>query len=197
MAKNRQKVSETPTPTNISKQNKIKSFVRNKNFQHESPTPVIIISNSQPSDTTEKVPVSETELKQNVIAALKSEKSERKSRRRSCGDMDHIRAKWLLGFNLTMVGVDTLSLWGERDRDVVEVSEYEPRDDQQSRQQTEQGQDRLEEQDGIKPRVLSEESQGGELERRNGLINELFFMSDWGGCSVFQEETEDTGDHLR
>ena len=67
---------------------------------------------------------------------------------------------------------------GERDRDVVEVSDYEPRDDQQSRQQTEQGQDRLEEQDGIKPRVLSEESQGGELERRNGLINELFFMSD-------------------
>ena len=63
-------------------------------------------------------------------------------------------------------------------RDVVEMSEYEPRDDQQSRQQTEQGQDRLEEQDGIKPRVLSEESQGGELERRNGLINELFFMSD-------------------
>ena len=106
MARNRQKVSETPTPANISKQNKMKSFVRNENFQHESPTPVIIISNSQPSDTTEKVPVSETELKQNVIAALKSEKSERKSRRRSCGDMDHIRAKWLLGFNLTMVGLD-------------------------------------------------------------------------------------------
>ena len=86
----------------------MKSFVRNKNFQHESPTPVIIISNHHQSDLTEKVPVSETELKQNVIAALKSEKSkqeksERKNRRRSCGDMDHIRAKWLLGFNLTMV----------------------------------------------------------------------------------------------
>ena len=46
------------------------------------------------------------------------------------------------------------------------MSEYEPRDDQQSRQQTEQGQDRLEEQDGIKPRVLREESQGGELDTR-------------------------------
>ena len=108
MTRNRQKVSETPTPANISKQNKMKSFVRNKNFQHESPTPVIIISNNHQTDTTEKVPVSETELKQNVIAALKSEKSkheksERKNRRRSCGDMDHIRAKWLLGFNLTMV----------------------------------------------------------------------------------------------
>ena len=107
MARNRQKVCETPTPANISKQNKIKSFVRNKNFQHESPSPVIIISNHQQSDiSTEKVPVSETELKQNVIAALKSEKSGRRSRRRSCGDMDHIRAKWLLGFNLTMVGLD-------------------------------------------------------------------------------------------
>ena len=113
MARNRQKVSETPTPANISKQNKMKSFVRNQNFQHESPPPVIIISNNHQSDsdTAEKVPVSETELKQNVIAALKSEKSkqeksERKSRRRSCGDMDHIRAKWLLGFNLTMVGLD-------------------------------------------------------------------------------------------
>ena len=108
MTRNRQKVSETSAPANISKHNKMKSFVRNKNFAHESSTPVIIISDYQKSDLTEKVPVSETELKQNVIAALKSEKSkqeksERKSRRRSCGDMDHIRAKWLLGFNLTMV----------------------------------------------------------------------------------------------
>ena len=91
----------------------MKSFVRNRNFPHESPTPVIIISNNHQSDTIEKVPVSETELKQNVIAALKSEKSgqkksERKSRRRSCGDMDHIRAKWLLGFNLTMVCITAL-----------------------------------------------------------------------------------------
>ena len=45
------------------------------------------------------------------------------------------------------------------------MSEYEPRDDQQSRQQTEQGKVQLEEQDRIKPRVLREESQGGELER--------------------------------
>ena len=103
MTRNRQKVSETSAPANISKHNKMKSFVRNKNFAHESSTPVIIISDYQKSDLTEKVPVSETELKQNVIAALKCEKSERKSRRRSCGDMDHIRAKWLLGFNLTMV----------------------------------------------------------------------------------------------
>ena len=113
MTRNRQKVSEPAAPANISKPNKMKSFVRNQNFQHESPTPVIIISNNHPSDITDKVPVSETELKQNVIAALKSEKSkqgksDRKSRRRSCGDMDHIRAKWLLGFNLTMVCRTTL-----------------------------------------------------------------------------------------
>ena len=163
MTRNRQKVSETPTPANISKQNnKMKSFLRNKNFAHESPTPVIIISNHHhQSDITEKVPVSETELKQNVIAALKSEKSkkektERKSRRRSCGDMDHIRAKWLLGFNLTMVstlGKATFILRGNV-RDVAEMSEYEPGADHQPRQQAEQEQGRLEEQDGIEPRVL-------------------------------------------
>lgn len=54
-------------------------------------------------------------------------------------------------------------------RDVVEMSEYEPGDDQQPRQQAEQDQDQLEEQGGVKPRVLWEESQGGELERRIAL----------------------------
>ena len=47
------------------------------------------------------------------------------------------------------------------------MSEHEPRVDQQSRQQAEQDQVHLEEQGGRKPRVLTEESQGGELlERR-------------------------------
>ena len=49
------------------------------------------------------------------------------------------------------------------------MSEYEPRDDQQLRQQTEQGEGQLEEQDGIQPRVLGEESQGGELESCDGM----------------------------
>ena len=49
------------------------------------------------------------------------------------------------------------------------MSEYEPGNDQQSRQQAEQDQGQLEEQDGIQPRVLGEESQGGELENRVGM----------------------------
>ena len=106
MTRNQKKVPETKSPVktegNISKPNRIKSFVGKNKFQHESPTPVIIISNDQ--NNTEKLPVSEKELKENVINALKSDKSGReRKRRRSCGDMDHIRAKWLLGFNLTMV----------------------------------------------------------------------------------------------
>ena len=159
----------------------MKSFVRNKNFAHESSTPIIIISDYQKSDLTEKVPVSETELKQNVIAALKSEKSkkektERRSRRRSCGDMDHIRAKWLLGFNLTMV-CRQLRLKESEERDVVEMSEYEPGDDQQPRQQAEQAQGQLEEQDGIQPGVLGEESQRGELEKSPGIKLIKFVLS--------------------
>ena len=100
------KVSTTiNNPSNISKPRKIKSFVRKNNFQHESQAPVIIVSNNHTEESTEKL--SANALKENVIKALTAEKSrpgrrERK-RRRSCGDMDHIRAKWLLGFNLTMV----------------------------------------------------------------------------------------------
>ena len=99
------KVPVTNNPSNISKPHKIKSFVGKNNFQHESPTPVIIINNH-----TTPAKVSADQLKENVIKALKSEKSRaekggrgERRRRGSCGDMDHIRAKWLLGFNLTMV----------------------------------------------------------------------------------------------
>ena len=99
------KVPVTNNPGNISKQHKIKSFVGKNNFQHESQTPVIIINNH-----TTPGKVSADQLKENVIKALKSEKSRgeaggrgERRRRGSCGDMDHIRAKWLLGFNLTMV----------------------------------------------------------------------------------------------
>ena len=38
-----------------------------------------------------------------TIALKVTEKSIGKERRKSQGDMSHIRAKWLLGFNLTMV----------------------------------------------------------------------------------------------
>ena len=63
-------------------------------------------------------------------------------------------------------------------RDVSEMSEYEPGDDQQSRHQTEQDQGRLEEQDGVKPRVLREESQGGELGGNEGGGEISFCVSD-------------------
>lgn len=111
MTKTQKKVLSTNNPSNISKPNKIKSFVRKKNLQQESEPPVIIISNNNNNNTTtEKLPASAEELKENVIKALQSEKTRKdkvclneRKRRRSCTDMDHIRAKWLLGFNLTMV----------------------------------------------------------------------------------------------
>ena len=74
-----------------------------------APPPAIVISEDVSSSVTivpddEAAPATKRRESLGTIALkVTRDKSLGRERRRSQGDMSHIRAKWLLGFNLTMV----------------------------------------------------------------------------------------------
>ena len=81
-----------------------------KNVVNHTPVPPsIVISEdlNNASENSEVLPGKDERSRRRdsfgTIALKVTEKSIGKERRKSQGDMSHIRAKWLLGFNLTMV----------------------------------------------------------------------------------------------
>ena len=81
-----------------------------KNVVNHSPVPPSIVISEDLNNTLEDSEVhpgkderSKRRDSFGTIALKVTEKSIGKERRKSHGDMSHIRAKWLLGFNLTMV----------------------------------------------------------------------------------------------
>ena len=81
-----------------------------KNVVNHTPVPPSIVISEDRNNTSENAesrPGKDERSKRRdsfgTIALKVTEKSIGKERRKSHGDMSHIRAKWLLGFNLTMV----------------------------------------------------------------------------------------------
>ena len=82
-----------------------------KNVVNHTPVPPSIVISEDLNNTSENSdeahPGKDERSKRRdsfgTIALKVTEKSIGKERRKSHGDMSHIRAKWLLGFNLTMV----------------------------------------------------------------------------------------------
>ena len=86
-----------------------------KNVVNHTPVPPSIVISEDLNNTSENSEVhpgkderSKRRDSFGTIALKVTEKSIGKERRKSHGDMSHIRAKWLLGFNLTMVKYNLL-----------------------------------------------------------------------------------------